>query len=186
MSRPTGPSITAALLGVLVVLASCSAGDAPSSGPADGAARASADAAAAASDPSPAPPNPVGSPPPLNRLEAKVVDALNSLGIDGQRAEYSTPGAFIWAPFDSDSAVYLHAYPTGTNRGESSVLSGRVIEGHTVQHVQYSTGPVRERFECADVTYEAEGSTPPGFDSFDAFLADLIDALECSESGTQS
>ena len=177
--RGRWPIVAAALL---AVLASCSTGETVSPAPADGASRASADAAAAASDLSPAPSSPAGSPPPLNRLEVKVVDALNSLGIDGQRAEYSFKSAFIWAQFNSGAAVFVHAYPTGTPGGDISVLSERLIEGRTVEHVEYSSGPVRDRFDCADATYEAEGSTPPGFGSFDAFLARLIDALGCAET----
>jgi hypothetical protein len=74
----------------------------------------------------------------------------------------------------------VHAYPTGGDRGEFSVLGERVIEGRIVQHVEYTTGPIRERFECGDVTYEAEGATPPGFASFEAFVAGLITALGCA------
>jgi len=130
--------------------------------------------------PSPAPPTADGSPPMLNDLEAMVIDALSALGVDGLRAEYSPTSAFIWSPLDDGSAVFVHAYPTGTDRGEFSVLSERVIVGRTVQHVEYASGPVRERFECADVRYEAEGATPPGYASFDAFLSELIAALGCA------
>jgi hypothetical protein len=74
----------------------------------------------------------------------------------------------------------VHAYPIGTDGGEFSVLSERVIAGRIVQRVEYASGPVRERFECEDVTYEAEGATPSGFASFDAFLAELIATLGCT------
>ena len=130
----------------------------------------------------PSTPSPAGdgSPPPLNDLEARIVDALDSLGVDGQRAEYSSSGAFIWAPLDDESAVFVHAYRTGSNRGEFSIIGEQVIAGRTVQRVEYTTGPIRERFECGDVAYEAEGATPLGFASFDAFVAALITALGCA------
>jgi len=123
-----------------------------------------------------------GSPPPLNDLEARIVDALDSLGVDGRHAEYSSSGAFIWAPLDDESAVFVHAYRTGSNRGEFSVIGEEVIAGRTVQRVEYTTGPIREQFECGDVSYEAEGATPTGFASFDAFVAGLITALGCASA----
>jgi len=132
--------------------------------------------------PSPALPTAEGSPPMLNDLEAKVIDALSALGIDGLRAEYSPTSAFIWSPLDDESAVFVHAYPTGTDDGEFLVLSEHVIAGRTVQRVEYTSGPIRDRFECDDATYEAEGATPPGFTSFEAFLGELVTALGCATS----
>jgi len=126
------------------------------------------------------------SPPPLNDLEALIVDALFVLGLEGQRAEYSpTTSASIWVPLEDDAALYLHAFPTGTDRGDFSVIDERVIAGITVQRVEYASGPIRDRFECEGVTYQVDGATPPGFSTMDALLAELIDVLGCATpSGT--
>ncbi|MGH2380716.1 MAG: hypothetical protein ACRDG7_05790, partial [Candidatus Limnocylindria bacterium] len=120
------------------------------------------------------------SPPMQNAFEAVVDDALAVLGIQAQRAEYSPDSAFMWAPLGNDSALFVHAFRTGTDRGDVSVTGGRVVAGTTVQRVEYASGPVRDRFACDDVTYEVEGVTPPGFASFDAFLAELMPLLGCS------
>ena len=95
-------------------------------------------------------------------------------------APNSWNSASIWSPLDDESAVFVHAVPTGTDRSEFSVLSERVIAGRLVQHVEYASGLIRERFECDDVTYYADGATPSGFADFEAFLAELIGALGCS------
>lgn len=121
-------------------------------------------------------------PPMQNALEAVLTDALAVLGIQAQRAEYSLNSAFMWAPFEDGSALYVHALPTDTDRGEYSVLSERVIAGRTVRRVEYESGLIRDRFECEGVTYGAEGATPPGFATFDAFLAEFIPLLGCATS----
>lgn len=118
-------------------------------------------------------------PPMQNALEAVITDALAVLGIQAQRAEYSLNSAFMWAPFDDGAALYVHALPTDTDRGEFSVLSERVIGGQTVLRVEYESGLTRDRFECEGVTYGAEGATPPGFATFDDFLAELIPLVGC-------
>lgn len=123
------------------------------------------------------------SPPMQNALEAVVADALAVLGIQAQRAEYSPTSAFMWAPFEDDSALFVHAFRTGTERGDFSVIGERVIAGITVQQVEYASGPVRDRFACEEVTYEVEGATPPGFPSYDAFLSEFITILECATAG---
>lgn len=133
------------------------------------------------------PPAPTGgaSPPPLNDLEAQIVDTLFVLGLEGLRAEYSPTSAFIWVPLEGDDAFFVHAFPVGTDGGEFSVLDARVIAGLTVQRVEYASGPVRDRFECADVTYEVEETTPPTFSTRDTLLAELIPVLGCAApSGT--
>lgn len=165
----------AAIVVVAILVAGCSTGPAPSA-PRD---RAAVDAAAAASDTSPAPVL-TGSPPPLNELEAKIIDALETLGIDGELGEHGFRNALIWTPYE-ESPLFVHAWPTGTDRGEFSALRERVVEGRTVRRVEYASGPVRDRFECGDVTYETEGAIPPGFEDFDAFLAEFIAALRCEE-----
>lgn len=120
------------------------------------------------------------SPPMQNFLEAVVDDALSVLGIQAQRAEYSLDSAFMWAPLEGDSALFVHAFPTGTDRGEFSVTGERIVAGITVRQVEYASGPVRDRFACDDATYEVEGATPPGFRTFDEFLNELIPLLGCS------
>lgn len=118
--------------------------------------------------------------PQQNSLEATIVDALAVLGLEGQRAEYSPSSAFIQVPLEEDAALYVRAFPTGTDGGEYAVLDERVIAGRTVQHVEYASGPVRDRFECADGRYEVEGATPPTFSSIDALLAELIPLVGCA------
>lgn len=125
--------------------------------------------------------------PQQNFLEATIVDALAVLGLEGQRVEYSPTSAFIRVPLEEDAALYVHAFPTDTDRGDLSVLDDRVIAGLTVERVEYASGPVRDRFDCADGRYEVEGATPPTFSSIDALLAELIPLLGCAPpSGTPS
>lgn len=127
----------------------------------------------------PAAPAPSPAPPMQNALEAAIADALAVLGLEAQRAEYSPTSAFMRVPLDGDAALYIHAFPTGTDGGEFSVRDERLVAGRTVQRVEYASGPVRDRFGCDDVTYEVEGATPPGFSSIDAFLFEFIAILGC-------
>lgn len=120
------------------------------------------------------------SPPMQNLLEAVVSDALAVLGLEAERAEYSPDGALMWAPLEDDSALFVHAFRTGTDRGDLSVIDERTVAGIAVQQVEYASGLVRDRFACEDVTYEVEGATPPGFTTFDAFLAELMPLLGCA------
>ena len=120
------------------------------------------------------------SPPMQNMLEATIADALAVLGVDAQRAEYSPLGAAMWAPLEGDSALFVYAHRSGTDRGDLSVVDERVLAGITVRTVEYASGPIHERFACGDVTFEAWGATPPGFPSFDAFLTELMPLLGCS------
>ena len=123
------------------------------------------------------------SPPMQNALEAVIDDALGALGIQAQRAEYSLNSAFMWAPFEDGSALYVHAFRTGTDGGAFAVVGERLVAGRTVQRVEYASGPVRDRFACEDVTYEIDGATPPGFASVDAFLAEFFPLLGCDGAG---
>lgn len=120
------------------------------------------------------------SPPMQNLLEAVVDDALSVLGLDAQRAEYSPFGAFMWAQLENDSALFVHAFRTGTDRGKFSVTAERNVAGVTVQRIEYTSGPVRDRFACEDITYEVEGATLPGFTTVDEFLAELMPLLGCA------
>ncbi|MDQ3691653.1 MAG: hypothetical protein M3406_16810 [Chloroflexota bacterium] len=128
----------------------------------------------------PAVPAPSPAPPMQNALEAVIDDSLAVLGLEAERAEYSPTSAFMSVPLEEGAALYVHAFPTGTDGGEFSVLDEHLIAGRTVQRVEYASGPVRDRFECEDVTYEVEGATPPGFASLDAFLLEFIAILGCA------
>lgn len=119
-------------------------------------------------------------PPPLNRLETKVVDALAALGIAGMRAELPYENAQIWAQ-GPGWQLYVGAGRTGTMRGEFSVIDERSLEGVRVRRVQYSSGPPpRYRFECATETYEVRGAVPPGFADMEAFVGRFIRELGCA------
>lgn len=132
-----------------------------------------------ASRESPTPFPDTGSPPPLNVLEAKIVKALASLGIEGNRAEHSFAGASIWAQFDGDRALFINAHPTGTDHSDVAVLSERLIGSVTVQRVEHTSGLIRDRFQCGDTMYETDGAVPPGFADFEQFLARLTHGLGC-------
>jgi hypothetical protein len=120
------------------------------------------------------------SPPPLNQLEVKVIDALGRLGITGQRAELPFENAAIWADFGPGSQLFVNATRTGTGRGEFRVVDERQLEGIRVQRVEYASGPPpRQRFECSTDTYEVSGAVPPGFPNMDQFVSRFIRALGC-------
>jgi len=119
-------------------------------------------------------------PPPLNQLEVKVIDALGRLGITGQRAELPFENAAIWADFGTGSQLFVNATRTGTGRGEFRVVDERQLEGIRVQRVEYASGPPpRQRFECSTDTYEVSGAVPPGFPNMDQFVSRFIRALGC-------
>jgi hypothetical protein len=118
--------------------------------------------------------------PPLNRLEVKVINALATLGVTGQRAELPFENAAIWAELGSSAQLFVNAGPTGTRSGEFTVIDERQVAGTRVQRVQYASGPPpRQRVECAGDTYEVSGSVPSGFVDMDAFVAQLVHALGC-------
>jgi hypothetical protein len=119
---------------------------------------------------------------PVRATEILVADALAVLGVEAERAEYSPDGAFMWAPLGNDSALFVHAFRTGADRGDLSLIRERIVAGITVQQVEYASGPVRDRFACEDVTYEVEGATPPGFTTIDELLAEFISVLGCASS----
>lgn len=139
---------------------------------------------------SPTTPTPITSPstgdtpPPPNRLDVKIIDALARLGVTGQRAQPS-PGedSNIWARLTTGSELFVSALPTGTGRGEFTVISERQLAGIRVQRVQYASSPeLRHRFACAADTFEVRGAVPPGFADMDAFVTAFIRSLGC---GTQ-
>lgn len=123
----------------------------------------------------------IGPGPPPNDLEAKVYNALGTLGIRSQRVEHSFRGAFMWAQFGGGLELFVSADPAGTDNSEFSVLSERQIAGLTVQRVDYGSGLIRDRFACGDVGYAVDGAVPPGFADFEEFLASFIDELDCGE-----
>ena len=120
-------------------------------------------------------------PPPLNPLEAKIVDALATLGIHGQRAEYSFRGAIIWATLEGGSELFVSAQPPGVEDGDFVVVAERPVQGIVVQRVEYPAGQVRDRFACADATYQVETAVPPGAGDPDALLSRVIAALDCGK-----
>jgi hypothetical protein len=125
-------------------------------------------------------PPPEFTPPALNRLETKIIDALARLGVSGQRAQLPFQNANIWARFAPGSELFVNAWPTGTDRGEFSVIDERQLAGIRVERVRYTSSPVlRDRFACAGDTYEVSGAVPPGFTDMDAFVAGFIRGLGC-------
>lgn len=60
--------------------------------------------------------------------------------------------------------------------------AGGPVDCGTVQHVEYASGPVRDRFTCGEVAYEVERATPPSFTTIDELLAELISVLGCASS----
>lgn len=129
--------------------------------------------------PCPTVPAPTPAPPMQNALEAVIDDAMAVLGLEAERAAYSPTSAIMWVQLEGNAALYVHAFPIGTDGGEFSVLEERLVAGRAVQRIEYASGPVRDRFECEDVTYEVEGDTPPGFATIDAFLAEFIPLVGC-------
>ena len=131
---------------------------------------------AAQSSPSPGP----DTPPPLNPRETKVIGALATLGITGERAELPFENASIWA-HGSGWQLYVNDSRMGTAPSGFTVIDERQLEGVRVQRVQYSSGPPpRHRFECATDTYEVRGTVPPGFADMDVLVGRFIRALGCA------
>jgi hypothetical protein len=126
---------------------------------------------------------PSGSPPPLNAIEQKIVDALASVGVRGQRAELPGPdSASMWVPLTGGSAVFVVGVRVGASRSEFSVLDERRVGATLVQHIRYpsdSSGRTLSRFECSGYDYRIWGAVPPDFASSDAFVDRFIGALSC-------
>jgi hypothetical protein len=129
----------------------------------------------------PSPPSsPDYTPPPLNELEMKVIDALGKLGITGQRAQLPFRDASMWANFGTGSHLFVNAYPLGTVDRDYTVIEERQLAGIAVQDVRRGTGSVSTRFECSGDEYWVAGALPPGFANMDAFIERFISALACS------
>lgn len=130
--------------------------------------------------PSPSSPPSVGSEPPLNGLEVKVIDALGPLGVQAQRAELSFQSASIWAQLRPGAQLFVNAAPTAAWRTTFSIVDELDLTGIRVQRVKYAADPsLRHRFECSGDTYEVRGAVPTGYDDMDAFVARFIRALGC-------
>jgi hypothetical protein len=113
----------------------------------------------------------------LNPLEKRIVTALSELGIQGAPAQLSMDSAQIVAPVDGSELVV-----TGVRRendgGVFSVIDERQVEGVTVLSVAYEgIQGHRSRFACGDYNFEAYGSAPPGFSTFDELIPRLVSAL---------
>ena len=128
---------------------------------------------------SPPPDADTGSPPPLNALEAKIVDTLETLGIQAQQADHSFRGADMWAQFDGGLELFVSAYPADIGLGDFTVVGERQIAGVRVKRLDYGSGLPRSGFACDDANYLVDGAVPPGFADMDAFLTRFIDALDC-------
>jgi hypothetical protein len=116
-------------------------------------------------------------PPPLNRLELKVIDALARVGITGRRAQLPYDNADISAELTTGH-LFVSAWPSTTAGGDFRVVDERRIEGRRIQVVEYSGSPMRHRFECSGDIYEVWGAVPASQD-MDAFVARIIRALGC-------
>lgn len=118
-------------------------------------------------------------PPPLNRMELKVIEALAQVGVTGQRAEFAADDASIWAQMTT-GLLFVTAGKTSTRGRDFTVIEERQIEGIRVQRIQYSSGPpVRHRFECSDDAYVVWGAVPPSAQNMESLVARLIRALRC-------
>ena len=135
-------------------------------------------AAVVSSSPSASPCSSDATPPPHNRLETKVIEALARLGISGQRAELPFENAAIWARLTTGD-LFVSASRTGTAGADATLVDERQIEGVRVQRVQYGGPPLRYRFACGDDTYELRGATPSGSVDMETFVGRFIRALDC-------
>jgi len=116
-------------------------------------------------------------------MELKVIGALATLGVTGQRAQHPyEDSASIWANFGAGSHFFVHVAPTRNLAGERSfsVLDERQLEGIRVRHAQYEGGSTHHRFECSGITYNVSGAVPPGSRDMHAFAASFIRALRCA------
>jgi hypothetical protein len=133
---------------------------------------------------SPTQPSPSsGTPPPLNARELRVINALGTLGIKGQRAQLPYQEASIWADFGTAaSALLVSAFPLGVVDRNYTVIDERRLSGVAVQHVRRPSSDDRtsSRFECSGDEYWVSGAVPPGFADMDAFVERFITALACS------
>lgn len=121
-----------------------------------------------------------GSPPPLNRLERTVIDTLATFGIAGQRGQLPFDEATIYARLPSGAEIFVNAWPTGTDRGVFTVIEEWMVDRTRVDRVQYAGSSVlRDRFACAQDTYEVSGAVPPTFADRETFVAQFIRALPC-------
>jgi len=120
-----------------------------------------------------------GTQPPLNAREVKVIAALGTLGITGQRAQLPFNEASIWADFGSGRHLFVTAYPLGTVDGNYTVIDGRQVARILVQHVQRASGTISSRFECSGDEYWVAGADPPGFPNIDVFVERLVGVV-CS------
>lgn len=133
---------------------------------------------AATPSPSPTRPSPADTPPPLTRLEVKVIDALARLRIGGRRAELPYQNAPVWAEV-ATGHLFVYAWPSTTRLAEFRVVGERQIEGVTVQLIEFGGPPVRYRFACSGDVYHVWGAVPPEYQEMDTFVARFIRALGC-------
>ncbi|TME89597.1 MAG: hypothetical protein E6I44_03025 [Chloroflexi bacterium] len=123
--------------------------------------------------------SPEGTQPPLNAREVKVIAALGTLGITGQRAQLPFNEASIWADFGSGRHLFVTAYPLSTVDRNYTVIDERQVARILVQHVQRASGAISSRFECSGDEYWVAGADPPGFPNIDVFVERLVSVV-CS------
>lgn len=116
----------------------------------------------------------------LNPLQGKVIDALSKLELRGSVAELSLSSAQIVVNLADGRELHVSGTPLETHGGEFIVKGERVVNGVPVKTVEYpSAQATREQFACNNVVYEASGAIPPNFATFEVFLSELLDALDC-------
>ena len=87
----------------------------------------------------------------------------------------------MWATLEDGSELFVSAQPAGVEDGDFVVVAERPVQGIVVQRIEYPAGQVRDRFACADATYQVERAIPPGAGDPDALLARVIGALGCGD-----
>lgn len=124
--------------------------------------------------------SPSASPPGLNQLETRIIEALRSLNLRGEPSQLNLTSADIGVRLEDGNELFVSANPSDVDGAEYTVRRERQIEGVVVKEVELdSIDGVQNQFDCGDVTYTTQGNVPPGFNDFDAFLSSLIVALAC-------
>jgi hypothetical protein len=119
----------------------------------------------------------------LNDIERGIIDALGSLGIAAMRAELPSRGANMAVELPDGRTLIVAAYPPDTIPNDAEVKSARTVGGVQVQEIDAPSSPdTFSRFVCSGLVYDVNPVAPPGYATHDEFLADLIGALDCTES----
>jgi hypothetical protein len=129
-----------------------------------------------------------GSRPDLTNDEAALTAALSELGLTAEPFEHAGPrGATVAAPLSDGSTLQVAATLNEVPAGEADIVERRTM-GETVVETFHPVGGasgIYDRFTCGDLTYAVSvepgprQASPPGFADNEAFLAQLIEALDC-------